>query len=259
MIKVSNLSYKYSKDNIALKNINLEIKPKEIVMVIGKNGAGKSTLLSCLANIYKYDGSIYLDERNIKKIPNKEFRREVGIVFQNPNNQIIFPSVRDDTNFVLNNLDLHLEEKDLINNLKLVSMEDYLDHNPYNLSMGQKQRICLSSVLITKPKYLLLDEITAMLDYQGKKDIYKIILDLKKQGIGIVMGTNILDELVYADKIVILDKEIKKVLTRKELLKNINILLDYGFNIPFNLKVINKLKLDIKDYNEEMILEHIHE
>ncbi len=259
MIKTNNLSYSYNKKDLVLKNINIEFNPGEITMIIGKNGAGKSTLLSCLANINPYQGELLIDQEDVKKMDNVAFRKKVGIVFQNPNNQIIFNSIEEEFKFVLHNLGLEYNEKEIIKVLKMISMEKYFHANPYELSMGQKQRICLASVLITKPNYLLLDEITAMLDYQGKKTLYKIILNLKHDGLGLIMGTNILDELVYADRIIILDGEVKEELTREELLNNLDILTKYGFDIPFNLKVINKLNINFSIYNEDEIMEYIHE
>ena len=261
MIKLENVSYRYSNNNLDISDINLELNEGEITFIIGKNGSGKSTLLSTIANIYKYKGNIYLDNLDIKKIANKDFRKEIGIVFQDPNNQIIFPKVYDNLAFVLNNLGYDDIDNRIIKALELVSMEEYINENPYNLSLGQKQRIALATTLVTNPKYLLLDEITSMIDYQGKKDIYSLILKLKQEGIGIIFGTNILEELVYADKIVIISKNIKKVLTKKELFNNLDVLIEFGFSIPFNLKVINKLKskVSIDNYDEDKIMEYINE
>lgn len=261
MIKLEKVSYQYPSGNLALNNVSLTLKEGEISIIIGKNGSGKSTLLSTIANIYKYKGNILLEDNDIKKIKNKDFRKQVGIVFQDPNNQIIFPSVYDDLKFTLNNLGFTDIDERIKKALKTVSMEDYLHANPYNLSLGQKQRIALASVLATNPKYLLLDEITSMIDYKGKRDIYNLLLKLKQQGIGIIFGTNILEELIYADKIIILDNEVKKVLTKEELFNNLNILLQYGFNIPFNIKVIGKLikKIDLSNINEDQLLEFIDE
>ena len=104
MINLDKVSYKYPSGNLALNNISLLINEGEITIIIGKNGSGKSTLLSTIANIYKYKGDIYLDDVNIKKISNIDFRKQIGIVFQDPNNQIIFPSVYDNLAFVLQNL-----------------------------------------------------------------------------------------------------------------------------------------------------------
>ena len=104
MIKINNLLYQYKEGNIGLKNINLEFKRGEITCIIGPNGSGKSTLLNTIANLNKYKGEILLDEQNIQKIKNIELRQKIGIVFQNPNTQIIFNKVSDDIKFTLNNL-----------------------------------------------------------------------------------------------------------------------------------------------------------
>lgn len=258
MISIYNLSYAYD-DNLAIDNINLELSEGEIVFVIGQNGSGKSTLLSCLANIYKYKGEIFLDDCDIKKMPNKELRRRLGIVFQNPNTQIIFNSVYEDMKFCLNNLEIDDYDERIKSSLSLVSMSEYINSNPYNLSMGQKQRLALALVLATKPKYLLLDEITSMIDYQGKKEIYKLLKKLKEQKIGIIFSTNILDELIYADRIIILNKTIKENLTKKELFNNLDILQKYGFELPFNLQVIKKIGLDnlSSDITESELINHV--
>ena len=250
MIKLENVSYKYSNNNLAISDINLELNEGEITVIIGKNGSGKSTLLSTIANIYKYKGNIYLDNLDIKKIANKDFRKEIGIVFQDPNNQIIFPKVYDNLSFVLNNLGYDDIDNRIIKALELVSMKEYINENPYNLSLGQKQRIALATTLVTNPKYLLLDEITSMIDYQGKKEIYSLILKLKQEGIGIIFGTNILEELVYADKIVIISKNIKKVLTKKELFNNLDVL--YSIDADFKNEFLN-IKLSSK-YQDEKLL-----
>ena len=147
MIKINNLSYKYREGNIGLSNINLEINKGEIVMIIGTNGSGKSTLLSAIANLIKYSGSITLDDKEIKKIKNKEFRKRVGIVFQNPNVQVVFNNVYDDIKFTLENLDIDDIDKHIDDALALVNMTEYKNSNPYNLSMGQRQRIALASIL----------------------------------------------------------------------------------------------------------------
>ncbi len=205
MIKTKDLSYKYKEGNVGLKDINLEFSRGEVVAIIGSNGSGKSTLLSALANLIKYNGNITLDDIEIKKIKNKEFRKKVGIVFQNPNTQIIFNTVYDDIKFTLDNLEIDDAHNRIKEALKLVNMEEYINSNPYNLSMGQRQRVALASVLSSDKEFLLLDEVTSMVDYNGKQEIYKIINKLKKKNVGIIMTTNIIDELIYADRIVIMN------------------------------------------------------
>lgn len=259
MIKVSDLNYKYKEGNLGLSKINLELKRGEIVMIIGSNGSGKSTLLSALSNLNKYDGVITLDGVDIKKIKNIDFRKRVGIVFQNPNNQVIFNNVYDDIKFTLTNL-----REDNIDNkikmaLKLVGMEKHINSNPYNLSMGERQRIALASVLSSDKEFLLLDEVTSMIDYNGKQEIYKIITKLKKQNIGIIMSTNIVDELILADKVVILNNnhEIKGIYRKEDIFNNLDLLSD--FYIPLKFKLIGKIGYNnLKDLSDEEILKYVN-
>ena len=241
MIKINNLSYKFKEGNIGLKDINLEFKRGEIVFIIGPNGSGKSTLLSCIANLSKYNGDILLDNINIKKIKNKDYRRKVGIVFQNPNTQVVFNNVYDDIKFTLENLEIDDIDKKIKKALSLVNMEKYINSNPYNLSMGQRQRIAIASVLSSPKEFLLLDEVTSMIDYNGKQEIYKIINILKKKNIGIIMTTNIVDELIFADKVVIINNkhEIDGIYKREEIFNNLNLLKD--FYIPLKFKLIHKI------------------
>lgn len=258
MIKIQDLSYKYKEGNIGLEDINLEFDRGEVVIIIGSNGSGKSTLLSAIANLIKYKGSITLDDKEINKIKNKEYRRKIGIVFQNPNTQIIFNSVYDDIKFTLDNLEIDDIDNRIKKSLKLVNMEEYIDSNPYNLSMGQRQRVALASILSSEKEFLLLDEVTSMIDYNGKQEIYKIIDKLKKDNIGIIMTTNIIDELIYADKIIIMDDshKIKGIYTKKEIFDNLDLLSD--FYIPFKFKLINKVGYDkLKDLSDEELLKYV--
>lgn len=257
MIKVEKVNFKYKEGNIGLKDINLTFNRGEIVMIIGSNGSGKSTLLSSLANLNKYDGLITLDDVDITKIKNIDFRKRVGIVFQNPNNQIIFSNVYDDIKFTLNNLNM-FDEQRIDEALKIVSMIEYKKANPYNLSMGQKQRIALANVLITDKEFLLLDEITSMLDYNGKQDIYKLIVKLKKKNIGIIMTTNIVDELIYADRIIIMNDnhEISGIYSKEEIFKNLNLLKD--FYIPLKFRLINKIGYNkLKNLSDKELLDYV--
>ena len=258
MIKVKDLTYLYKEGNTGLKNINLTFSKGEIVMIIGSNGSGKSTLLSTLANLNKYKGLITLNDVDIKKIKNIDYRRKVGIVFQNPNSQIIFNNVYDDIKFTLENLHVDRIDEKINNALSLVGMKKHINSNPYNLSMGEKQRIALASLLATDKDFLLLDEVTSMVDYNGKQEIYKIITKLKKQGIGIIMSTNIVDELIYADKIVIIgdDHEIKGVYSKQEIFNNLDLLKD--FYIPFKFRFINKIGYDnLKELSDEELIAYV--
>ena len=258
MIKIKELNYQYREGNIGLSNINLEFYDDEITMIIGPNGSGKSTLLSCIAGLVKYDGLITLNDVDIKKMKNIVFRRNLGIVFQNPNNQVIFNNVYDDIKFTIQNLKLDNVDEKIDKALKVVGMSKHKKSNPYNLSMGEKQRIALASALSTNKKYLLLDEVTSMVDYNGKQDIYNLIDELKKKKIGIIMTTNIVDELLYADRIVIMgdNHEVKGVYLKEEIFRDLNLL--KNFHIPFKFKVINKVGYDkFKSFTDEELMKYV--
>lgn len=259
MIKIEDLSFKYKEGNIGLDKINLEFKKGEVTMIIGSNGSGKSTLLSCMANLSKYQGKITLDNVDIKKIKNIEFRKRVGIVFQNPSNQIIMNTVYDDIKFTLNNLGVTDYDNKIKEALKIVNMEAFIDNNPYNLSLGQRERIALASCIALKKDFLLLDEVTSMIDYNGKQEIYKLIMKLKRENVGIIMTTNIIDELIFADKIIILsDKHTVEGFYRKEEIFN-NLKLLKNFYIPFKFYVIEKIGYNNLDsLSDKELLEYVH-
>lgn len=171
MIEIKNLNFKYSSGKSVLENMNLEIKEGEVVSIIGKNGAGKSTFVRLIAGLIKpSSGEIWIDQINVQdKKRAKELRKKLGIVFQNPENQILFPKVQEDLEFALKNLNLPQREKRIQEALQKVGMQDYIDHDTYELSLGQKQRINIASVLAVNPSYLILDEPTTMIDSRWKR------------------------------------------------------------------------------------------
>lgn len=264
MIEIKDLNYRYSKENIVLKNINLKIKNGEIISIIGKNGSGKSTFLKLIAGIMKPSkGKILIDGIDIFK--RKEFRKELGIVFQNPDAQILFPKVFDDVEFALKNLKIENKKEKIQNALKKVNLVEKEEENIYNLSLGQKQRINIASVLAINPKYILLDEPTTMIDSKEKENIYQIIKDLKKENKTIVFVTNNIDEVLLSDRIIILDnKEIKYIIKKNKLLENIQILQNCDIKIPDIIQVILKLRekgknINLKEWTTQEFVEKIIE
>lgn len=249
MINIENLSYMYNKKDIILKDINMQIKDGEIIGIIGKNGSGKSTLLKLIAGIIKPSlGNIFIDNINILK--RKELRKEVGIVFQNPDSQILFSKVFDDIEFALNNLKIENKNERIKNALKEVNLGDKELNYTYNLSLGQKQRVNIASVLAINPKYILLDEPTTMIDSMEKENIYQIIKQLKKDGKTIVFTTNNIDEILLSDRIVILqNKEIKHIIEKNKLLENVQILQECDILIPDVIQIILKLNKKGKNIN----------
>lgn len=258
MIKIQNLSYMYNKKDLILDNINLQINNGEAISIIGKNGCGKSTLLKLIGGIMKpSSGNIFIDDIDIYKRNN--FRKEIGIIFQNPDTQILFPKVYDDIEFALNNLNLEDRKKRIQNALKKVNLIDKEEQDTYTLSLGQKQRVNIASVLAISPKYILLDEPTTMIDSKEKDNIYQIIKELKKENKTVIFATNNINEILLSDKIIILkDKKIEHIIFKNELLKNVEILQKFEIRIPDVIQIILKLKENGQDINlEEWTIEEM--
>lgn len=245
MIELKDVNFKYKNGDMVLKDINLKIEEREFITIIGKNGSGKSTLLKLIGGITKptkgqatVDGIDLKDKKNFMNI-----RKKVGIVFQNPENQIIFNNVHDDIAFGIKNLGLDNLENRIKEALKTVNMEEHENREAYDLSMGQKQRITIASVLSMGTKYLVMDEPTAMLDSEGKETVYEIVKKLKQQGYTIIYATNVMDEILYSDKVIIMEKgEIVKSFKPTEILENIQYLKDRNIQIPPKIQTLLKLQ-----------------
>lgn len=254
MIKLENVSFSYNNKKKVLNNLNIEFKKGEITIIIGKNGSGKTTICNLLGNFLKYQGNIYLDDLNFKKIKNIDFRKKVGIVFQNPNNQIIFNRVIDDLNFTLDNLNIKDKDK-ITSSLERLNMLSYLNSNPYELSLGEKQRINFATLLAINPDYFILDETTSMIDNNGKNIIYNLIKELKKENKAIIMTTNIIDELLLADRILILeDGIIKHIILKKDLFNNLDKLKEVFPDLSFKIKVLDILKDKLNYFEDDEVI-----
>ena len=257
MIKVENVSYKYKNTNHkVLENINFSVKDGEIIAIVGQNGSGKSTIGRLIAGISKLkEGSIIIDNLDIAKNKNyKLIRDKVGIVFQNPENQIIFNNIYDELSFSLKNLEKTEIENRVNTALEQVGMLSFKEEDLYTLSLGQKQRIVIAEVLAKNPKYIILDETTTMIDSQGKEKIYEIIKKLKQQGYTIICITNLADEILLADRTLILDNgNIAYEIERKDLIDKAYILDKFGIKQPTLLKILtelkeNKIALELKEF-----------
>ena len=258
MIEIKDLEYKYKNSKKAINNINLNIVEGEFVAVIGQNGSGKSTLARLIAGIdYPTKGNVVVDNIDTKnKKQTLDLRKTIGIVFQNPENQIIFEKIYDDIEFGLKNLGIENREERIKNAIESVGIKNITD--TYEISLGQKQRVAIASILAMKPKYIVFDEPTTMLDPKGKKDILNIIKELNKKGITIIYVTNVIDEILIADRIIALeDGIIKKEFKKKDVLDNIEFLKELNLEIPVVLDII--LKLKEKQIDAEFLLEDILE
>ena len=256
MIKIENLKFKYKKENYIIDNMNLEIKQGECIAIVGKNGSGKSTLAKLMAGIIKpTKGDIFVDEINTKD--KKEYinlRKKIGIVFQNPENQIIFNNIDDELSFALKNLklddiDLRIEEA-----LKKVKIDKSSIEELDELSLGQKQKITIAGVLAVNPAYIVFDEPTTMIDSEGKEAVYKIITTLKEKGYTIIYITNNTEEIMLADKILILDKgQIAETILKHELIDKVDILKKYNLKVPTVVTILEKLSKNNINLNTEEI------
>lgn len=214
MITTENLSYTYGGDNadrgFVLDNLNLEIHRGEFVAVLGHNGCGKSTLSKHFNGLLlPVAGNVYVDGINTKDEEMLwEIRRRVGMVFQNPDNQIVATVVEEDVAFAPENLGVPSPEirKRVDEALKIVDMYRFRKHAPHLLSGGQKQRVAIAGAIAMRPECIVMDEPTAMLDPKGRSEVMDTILKLKQQeNMTIVLITHYMDEAAQADRVVVMD------------------------------------------------------
>jgi energy-coupling factor transport system ATP-binding protein len=245
MISIENLDFIYPSGNHALKNINLTVQKGEFVAIVGRNGSGKSTFAGVVSGLIRpTKGSVFINGINTKsKKQFIELRKTLGMVFQNPENQIVFEKVRDDIAFGLRNLNFtDTEIENRIEEIsKIMGIENFTDS--FELSMGQKQRVAIASVLAMNPQCIVFDEPTAMLDPKGKKDIQNIVVDLHKNGLTVVYVTNVIDEVLPADRIVVIENgSIKDEFKKQELFDNIEKMRSFGLEIPLIMDLLYTLK-----------------
>ena len=215
LLEVKNVSYKYllggEKKILALQNLSLRVNEGDYVALIGPNGSGKSTLARLLnALLLPTEGEVLVDGYSTSLEEYRlEIRRRVGMVFQNPDNQIVATTVEEDVAFGLENLGL---EPDLIRrrvaeSLELVGLQPFARHAPHLLSGGQKQRLAIAGVIGMRPRCLVLDEPTAMLDPQGRREVLETIKRLnREEGITLVHITHFMEEALDADTVLVMDK-----------------------------------------------------
>ena len=232
----------------AIDGVDLEIKDGAFVAIIGANGSGKSTLarhLNCL--LVPTEGKVYVDGMDTADEQKTwDIRQQVGMVFQNPDNQIVAAIVEEDVAFGLENIGVPSEEiyPRVKAALEAVGMSENAKHAPHLLSGGQKQRVAIAGILALEPKCIVLDEPTAMLDPQGRKEIVSTVLKLNQEkNITIVYITHYMEEALLADRVVVMGEgRIKFMGTPKEVFSRVDKLERLGLEAPLAAKVANELR-----------------
>ena len=245
MIKCTNVSFKYiknsegiSQERYAVKDVNLEVKKGEFLVILGHNGSGKSTMAKHMnALVVPSDGIVVVDGLDTSKPENVwDIRSKAGMVFQNPDNQLVATIVEEDVAFGPENLGIEPSEirKRVDDSLEKVGMTKYKRHAPHLLSGGQKQRIAIAGILAIEPQCIIFDEPTAMLDPSGRKDVLKTIKDLNKNhGITVVLITHYMDEAAQADRIIVMDGgNIKMEGTPREIFAQVERMKKIGLDVP---------------------------
>ena len=254
IIEINDLHFRYNKEDRAVNGVSLNIEKGEFVCVLGHNGSGKSTLSKLLVGLLQANkGSIIIDGLELSEKTIDEIRKKIGIVFQNPDNQFVGITVKDDIAFGLENRKF---EKELMLELidkysKLVNMNEFLDRNPEELSGGEKQRVAIAGVLAMDPEIIIFDEATSMLDPRGVKEVLDIVNSLKNKKT-ILSITHNLNEALLADRVIVMCGG-KIVLngSPKEVFKNYNILKESNLDILDSMKILDLLsQSNIKDKKE---------
>lgn len=247
MFKNVSFSYPQKSEDLILRNVSLSILEGEFVTILGHNGSGKSTLAKHMNGLLvPTNGDVLIDSLNTRdETEIWKIRQRVGMVFQNPDNQFVAPTVFDDVGFGLENLGIPRDEMivRIDQALQQVSMNAYKDREPHRLSGGQKQRVAIAGVLAMRPKLIVLDESTAMLDPIGRKEVLSVVKSLHGEGITIVNITHYLEEALFSDRIMVMNQgEIflegtpLEVFTRKDDLRRI------GLDVPFPVEMADRLR-----------------
>ena len=195
----------------AVTDVSFDVEQGQFIAILGHNGSGKSTLAKHLnALLTPTEGTVWIDGMDTKEEAQVwNIRQTAGMVFQNPDNQIVASVVEEDVGFGPENIGIPTEEiwKRVDSSLKKTGMTAYRDHSPNKLSGGQKQRVAIAGVMAMKPKCIVMDEPTAMLDPNGRKEVIQAVLDLNRQeGVTVILITHNMEEVIEADHVIVMDQ-----------------------------------------------------
>lgn len=264
MIECRDVVYKYEehgeeKVKVAVNHVSLEINKGEFVVVLGRNGSGKSTLAKHLnALLIPTEGKVYVNELDTSVAEDIwSIRNAAGMVFQNPDNQIVATIVEEDVAFGPENLGVDPTEirNRVDDSLKRVNMYEYRKHAPHLLSGGQKQRIAIAGVLAMRPECIIFDEPTAMLDPSGRREVVKTIKELNKNyGITIILITHYMEEAVEADRIIVMDSgKIIEEGSPREIFSKVQTMKETGLDVPQVTELAYELQKDGIHINSDIL------
>lgn len=263
-VKIDNLSYSYGEQKV-LKDISLEINQGEFLAIVGKNGSGKSTLARLINGLLTpSQGEIEVFGLNTKNRQNHfEIRKSCGIVFQNPDNQMVASIVEDDVAFGPENIGLDRKEigERIEFALKATNSQEFRLSPASRLSGGQKQRVAISGVLALKPKILILDESTSMLDPKAREEVMEVVKKLNKyENMTVIVITHYMDEVVDCGRVVVLNNgNLVDQGTPEEIFSREEMLVECGLDLPLSLKISRLLKENGVDVGENLTKEALKE
>ena len=259
IIKIKDLIFEYirrdEEGNVegitkAVDDVNLDIKQGDFVAILGHNGSGKSTLAKHMSAIlYPSEGSVWVDGKDTQQEENIwDIRQTAGMVFQNPDNQIIGQIVEEDVGFGPENMGVETKEiwERVNESLKAVGMYEFRKFSPNKLSGGQKQRVSIAGVIAMHPKCIVLDEPTAMLDPQGRKEVIRAIRALNDvEKITIILITHYMEEVIYADQVYVMDKgKVTLQGTPREVFSQVDRLKELRLDVPQVTLLAHELRED---------------
>jgi energy-coupling factor transporter ATPase len=247
MIKVDKLSFEYIRRdedgnvesvNKAIDGVSLNVKKGDFIAILGANGSGKSTLAKHInAILYPTEGSVWVNGMNTSEEKNLwDIRQTAGMVFQNPDNQIIATVVEEDVGFGPENLGVPTEEiwKRVEKSLEAVGMLEYRHLSPNKLSGGQKQRVAIAGIMAMKPECIVLDEPTAMLDPNGRREVIATVRELNKnENVTVLLITHHMDEVIFADKVFVMEQgHVVMEGTPREIFSRVEDIKKYRMDVP---------------------------
>lgn len=244
IIEVRNLKYKYDSEseNYTLNDVSFQVKKGEWLSIVGHNGSGKSTTVRLIDGLLEAEsGDIIISGDKLTAENVWEKRRQIGMVFQNPDNQFVGATVEDDVAFGLENqgLDYDLMVERVQQALELVGMQDFKEREPARLSGGQKQRVAVAGVVALRPDIIILDEATSMLDPEGRLDLIQTVKKIKDSNqLTVISITHDLDEIALSDRVLVMKEgQVESTATPRELFSRED-LEELGLDQPF----VNQVK-----------------